>query len=522
MIQFKIAAKTDVGRVRDNNEDNFQAADDLSVDQMRWVNDQLCSLGSRGALLVVADGMGGTNAGEVASEIAINTIRDWFTPQHITDEVVKNRYSIERFMKDAVVDADARIKMMAKENPASRNMGTTIVIGWIFDGVLYVTWCGDSRAYIYNSIYGLRQISKDHSYVQELVDQEKISQEDAFDFPDSNIITRCLSDSTSKARPECLVMPHTLCNGDIILLCSDGLNGMLRDTEIEQIISANNDNMSVLADTLIQYASNAGGHDNITVALCQIVAGGIAPSLSNAPRSTIGKGGNSDSSKTPNFIEQKKSNNTLYIVLAVLVGLLLLGSAAGFGYYYGANNKQEPPKSQEEQERSKEDPEIIPSKTQPKDVSEEESKNRESDDRDILSVDKPKSDAAVNKKDESPKSRAFDKLQGVMKPHEGDQNDKDELTPVPQKVPKDESVETNGENGTDPTLSETEEDKISENSDPSENGVNVESIVVQRNESAWSLAEKYNISLEELKKYNPKVNFDKLKAGQEIRIPKKQ
>ena len=210
-----MAAKTDVGLVRDNNEDNFQVAADLASGTMRWVNNEVCSLGEKGALLVVADGMGGMNAGEVASGLAIETVKEYFAPQNITAEVMKNRFSIEKFMNSAIIAADERIKQEGKEHPESRGMGTTIVIAWILEGKLYVSWCGDSRAYIYNPQAGLHQITKDHSYVQSLVDKGAISREDAFDFPDSNIITRSLGDSGNKAKPESLFKPYELCDQDI-------------------------------------------------------------------------------------------------------------------------------------------------------------------------------------------------------------------------------------------------------------------------------------------------------------------
>lgn len=273
-IKFRIAAKTDVGLVRTNNEDNFQASSDLSGEQMRWVNNEICSLGDKGALIVVADGMGGMNAGEVASELAIETIRDYFSPDKLTVDVLKNRFSIEKYMSDAIIAADARIKAEAKTRPETKGMGTTIVIGWLLDGKLFISWCGDSRAYVYNPCAGLHQISKDHSYVQNLVDKGSITREEAFDFPDSNIITRCLSDGTTKAKPESLLKPYEVCDNDIILLCTDGLNGMIRDTEIESIIKANEHNMDTLADELIAAACEAEGSDNITICLCQILQGG--------------------------------------------------------------------------------------------------------------------------------------------------------------------------------------------------------------------------------------------------------
>lgn len=273
-IKFKIAAKTDVGLERSNNEDNFQAASDLQVAPMKWVNNEVCQLGEKGALLVVADGMGGMNAGEVASQIAIDTVRKEFTPANITPEITKSRYAIEKFMNEVIVKADAMVKDVSKKRPETQGMGTTIVIAWLLENHLYISWCGDSRAYVYNPKIGLHRLSKDHSYVQQLVDDGKLSEDEAFEFPDSNIITRCLSDAKQKAKPECLSNPYPLCDNDIILLCTDGLCGMIRDAEILDIMQSFNSEMTVLADNLVQAALDASGADNCTVCLCQIISGG--------------------------------------------------------------------------------------------------------------------------------------------------------------------------------------------------------------------------------------------------------
>lgn len=319
-IKFRMAAKTDVGLERSNNEDNFQLSASLEESPMRWVNNQEYSLGRKGALLVVADGMGGMNAGEVASDIAINTIRELFAPDKITDEVVKTRFTIEKFMKGVVVESDKRIKEYVKVHPEAKGMGTTIVIGWLYDGQLYVTWCGDSRAYIFNPNTGLFQISKDHSYVQQLVDSGKISKEDAFDFPDSNIITRSLSDATPKAVPDCLLKPQPLCNGDIIMLCSDGLNGMIHDDEIETVIAENQGNMTNCVDALIHAALKAAGADNCTVALCQIVSGGKQSDLGRIPKFDSKK---EISDTIKGISSSTRKNSILWITLVTLILVVL-------------------------------------------------------------------------------------------------------------------------------------------------------------------------------------------------------
>lgn len=286
-IKFRIAAKTDVGCVRTNNEDNFQAAADLTQQSMTWVNNQTYDLGANGALLVVADGMGGMNAGEVASAIAIDTVREFFTPENLTPEVLKNRFTIEKFMKDVAVEGDRRIKR--KSTSETRGMGTTIVMAWLLDGLCYVCWCGDSRAYIYNKTTGLFQVTKDHSYVQTLVDAGEISEEDAFDYPNSNVITRCLCDAKQKAEPDCLFAPQPLCDGDIILLCSDGLSGLLRNYAIQAIVETSTDDVNVMTDKLIDAALDAGGNDNVTVAVAAIDSGGAVSTVDRVPNKVLPK-----------------------------------------------------------------------------------------------------------------------------------------------------------------------------------------------------------------------------------------
>lgn len=290
-LRFKVAGMSDMGLVRTNNEDNFQIARDLSVEPMRWINNEACLLTDAGALLVVADGMGGMNAGEVASQIAIDTVRDLFTPDRLKGISLQDSNAVNSYLTAAVAEADRRIKVTAASHPETHGMGTTIVIAWLIGGWLYVAWCGDSRAYVYNSVCGLRRLTKDHSYVQSLVDIGKLTDEQAFDYPQSNIITRCLSDSKSQAEAETLPAPYQVADGDIILLCTDGLSGMIRDRQTEEILrSQPPKDLTLTAKALIDSALRGGGADNVTVALLQVVSGGIKPNCRPLPLESAAAG----------------------------------------------------------------------------------------------------------------------------------------------------------------------------------------------------------------------------------------
>ena len=270
-ITIRLTAATDVGRVRTNNEDNFILNKDLS--QPDWFlpekESQPIQLSQDGCLLAVADGMGGLNAGEVASEIAISTVKDLFSSVNLS-KISKSDKSIEKYMRKCVTTADEEIKKRVKTNPETSGMGTTLIFTWICDNKAHVLWCGDSRGYIFNPMSGLRRITKDHSYVQQLIDEGKLDPKLAFDHPDSNIITRCLGDFNGKAIPDyCSI---ELQPGDFIMLCSDGLCGLCRDEEIQQIFRENSGDLEQCKNELISHAMDAGGYDNCTLTLCEIVS----------------------------------------------------------------------------------------------------------------------------------------------------------------------------------------------------------------------------------------------------------
>ena len=278
-FKFKLGAQTNVGCVRTNNEDNFVVSADLNAGE--WLLPRDChtvfTLGNKGAMLVVADGMGGLDAGEIASRMAVDTMKEFFSADKITDEIVKDASTIRKYMYDAVVAADNAIKRKSREEKGGKSMGTTLVAAWLFDGYANIIWCGDSRGYLFNPVSGLAQVTKDHSYVQELVDSGRLLPEYAFDHPDSNIITRSLGNPQKAANPDFVRLP--LQEGEVILLCTDGLNSMLRDEEIEAVMQETANEIDTCTKALIQGALDLGGHDNVTVVLCQIVPEENKPSV---------------------------------------------------------------------------------------------------------------------------------------------------------------------------------------------------------------------------------------------------
>lgn len=268
-VKIELTAGTNVGLVRDNNEDDFVvcrnlAGSDWTIPQAGDITD----LGPYGALLVVADGMGGANAGEVASRIAIETIQERFSQVSLSG-IIENDDNILDFLCNSVLETDNLIKKHSKKHKETRGMGTTIVLVWLLQAKAYICWCGDSRCYVFNPTMGLTTLSKDHSFVQQLVDHGELSPENAHNHPMSNIITQSLGNATSKIHPDTRI--YQLGNGDILLLCSDGLHGVCTDNDIVQVMMAGED-LVTTKNHLIEKALQSGGYDNVTVALCRVEA----------------------------------------------------------------------------------------------------------------------------------------------------------------------------------------------------------------------------------------------------------
>ena len=327
-LKFRMAARCEAAG-RPNNEDNYQLKDNLSDDNWGFTTDKEVDLGKKGALLVVADGMGGMNAGEVASAIAVETIKEYFSSEKLTDEILSSPDSIKKYIERAVVAADNRIKDEGRHDNEKRGMGSTIVLAWIMGGKVYVGWCGDSRAYRFNPQDGLVQLSRDHSYVQELVDSGKLKKEFAFDHPDGNIITRSLGDNNTRVKPD--IVDYPLRNNDVLLLCSDGLSGVLRDNEIEEIMSSNTDSMEMCRDALWNTSKDAGWDDNVTIGICQILSGSRNPI------------------ENENNKPQKKSKKWIIILLSIILAFI----AGGAGVFYCMQKLKEKGEEKSEVEQLK-------------------------------------------------------------------------------------------------------------------------------------------------------------------------
>ncbi|MCS7189570.1 MAG: Stp1/IreP family PP2C-type Ser/Thr phosphatase [Bacteroidia bacterium] len=231
-----------MGRVRPNNED-----------RVAYVRTQ------HGSLWMVCDGMGGHAAGEKAAELAIQAVVEFFS--HTTEPLTPSL-----LLEKALHEANEAIYKIAQLHPEYRRMGTTCVMALYQSGYLHYAHVGDSRLYLYRQGQ-LYQKTLDHSYVQFLVSQGLLTPEEAELHPRRHVILRALGLS-SRPEPEVASTPIEVQRGDLVLLCSDGLNNMLHDAEIAAIL-AKSSPVSAKAQELILAANEAGGVDNISVALVE-------------------------------------------------------------------------------------------------------------------------------------------------------------------------------------------------------------------------------------------------------------
>jgi len=244
---------TDTGRVREHNEDTI--AWDSNI-----------------GLLVLADGMGGYNAGEVASGIAVKTIvnlvREAVEHEDLTiADPVTGMSRVAIILRDAITRANKIIFQTARTQPNCEGMGTTVVGALFYNNRVTVAHVGDSRMYRMRGA-GFEQVTLDHSLLQELVDRGFYSPEEAQRAANKNYVTRALG---VEAAVEVEIQEHPAQRGDIYVVCSDGLSDMVEDDDIQLTINTFGANLDTVAKHLVQLANDNGGKDNISVLLAQVI-----------------------------------------------------------------------------------------------------------------------------------------------------------------------------------------------------------------------------------------------------------
>lgn len=253
-MKLRYAGSTHVGMKRDHNEDNLVLVPEHQI-------------------YVVADGMGGHSSGEVASRIAVDTLADFFRQTGEDDEVTwpykedKGLSYEENRLSQSVKLANLRIYEKSLTHAKYKQMGTTVVALLFHEGRASVAHVGDSRIYLYRS-GGLEQLTEDHSLLNDYKKIANLTKEEEANFPHKNIIVRALGMKDTVIVDVRTVEPR---DGDIFLLCSDGLTGEVTDEEMAEILTECEGKLESAVERLIQTACDHGGKDNVTAVLVQVV-----------------------------------------------------------------------------------------------------------------------------------------------------------------------------------------------------------------------------------------------------------
>ncbi|HEV8599813.1 MAG TPA: Stp1/IreP family PP2C-type Ser/Thr phosphatase [Gemmatimonadales bacterium] len=269
-VHVTVRARTDLGRTRDHNEDAFLVAD-LSARTTDLTNGGLHKVGERGTVFLVADGMGGAAAGELASSMAADLIFRYLL-QHADEVHSGNPEEFAQLLRGAVEAANQHIHTYSKEHPDVRGMGTTATVAGVVDSTLYLAQVGDSRGYLVRDGVAT-QITKDQSLMQRLVDAGELTEEEAEQSERRNIILQALGPD-AKIRVD--LTWQELRRGDTLVICSDGLSGQVKREEIAALLQRESD-LDHLCDQLIAMANERGGPDNITVVLVRFDGEGLPP-----------------------------------------------------------------------------------------------------------------------------------------------------------------------------------------------------------------------------------------------------
>lgn len=266
-VTLRLFGRTDVGQIREHNEDNFIVADLTKNSRGLMEGDRIQQVGPHGTLLGVCDGMGGAAAGEVASQLAVDIIYQ----KMVSGDPPQNHDELATRLVQAIEAAGMRIFSEAKLDRTRRGMGTTATIAALLDDHLFFGQVGDSRAYILREDR-LVQVTRDQSLVNQLIEAGQLTEEEAETFEHNNIILQALGTADSVQVDLTYV---ALRRGDTLLLCSDGLSGMVRNDEIREVLRTVEEPLEV-CKVLTDRANQAGGHDNITVVVAKFEGDGLA------------------------------------------------------------------------------------------------------------------------------------------------------------------------------------------------------------------------------------------------------
>ena len=269
-----VFGRTDVGRTREHNEDAFVVADLTTGNATLQPEVRTHELGDRGSLFMVADGMGGAAAGEIASAMAIEVVLREFT-ETLTAADAPDPSTYAAGLKRATAAANSQIHTFALEHPEFRGMGTTATIAALLGDTLYLAQVGDSRAYLVRDGVAL-QITKDQSLMQKLIEAGEITEEEAEQSERRNIILQALGPE-SQIRVD--LTHQQVRSNDTLIICSDGLSGQVRIDEIARVVTEEPDLMTV-CKRLIERANENGGPDNITVIAARFEGEGLTPPAS--------------------------------------------------------------------------------------------------------------------------------------------------------------------------------------------------------------------------------------------------
>ena len=284
-VQLRLSGLSDVGRVRSNNQDSMLAADLTMHREMGGFTEPILEfgvgdtlemeVGPKGFLFLVADGMGGAQAGEVASHMAATGVYE----ELVTNWAAEPELAPDRFasrMAQAVTEANRRIFEAAHNNPEYHGMGTTITVAGVLGDMLYLAQVGDSRGYLVRRDDAV-QLSRDQSVVEHLVRAGQMSQEEAARSQRKNVLLQAMG---TVADVEVDVSYQRLRSGDALLLCSDGLSGVVGDAEIADVVRSCSD-PSIACSELVALANARGGSDNVTVMVAEVTGPGLAQPTSD-------------------------------------------------------------------------------------------------------------------------------------------------------------------------------------------------------------------------------------------------